>query len=181
MSRILWRRSKPKSIGVIIVRSDRGKTGRTSCFVSCIAASIFGRTTANSAATASLAEDTKERKASRTPTFVRHFPASKIISRARKTTRVASGGNNLRIAFTAAPAAMRTTSPLSMYSSKMTGRDGNNSGAAGAPSTFARDWKAIAEDSRSNPDFLLVTKPWRILSMPWSLILKKSEKINNEV
>lgn len=36
------------------------------------------------------------------------------------------------------------------------GREGSNRGALGAPKVKARDWNAIAADSRSYPDFLFV-------------------------
>jgi hypothetical protein len=38
------------------------------------------------------------------------------------------------------------------------GREGSRTGAAGEPRTAAKDWNAMAEDSRSYPDVLLVAK-----------------------
>lgn len=146
------------------VRVADGKYLRklTSCLVSCIACSTFGKRSPNSEATASFAETTKLLKASRTPTLVRHLPVSKMLSRCLNTIRVDSGGNNFRMDLTAAIAADRTTSPLSMYSSKRTGSERSKIGAMAAPMILAKDWKAIAADSRSKPDFLLVAKECRV-------------------
>lgn len=41
--------------------------------------------------------------------------------------------------------------------------ESNNNGAAGDPRMFARELKAIAADSRSYPDFLLVANACRVL------------------
>ena len=136
----------------------------TSCLVSCMADSTFGKRLPNSAATASFAVTTKLLKASRTPILVLHLPASKMLSRCLNTTRVDSGGNNFKIDLTAEVAADRTTSPLSMYNSKRIGSEGSNIGTIAAPIILAKDWKAIAADSRSNPDFLLVAKECRIFN-----------------
>jgi len=67
-----------------------------------------------------------------------------------------SGGKSCKIALAADFAAVRTTSPLSAYKSNRMGREGSSRGAAGAPRIEASDWKAIAADSRSYPDFLFV-------------------------
>ena len=86
----------------------------TSCLVSCIAASIFGRVAPSCAATASRAGVTKDLKASNTPTLVRHLPFSRMVSNVLNTMRVDSGGKIFKMALTAVVAALRTTSPLSI-------------------------------------------------------------------
>lgn len=49
------------------------------------------------------------------------------------------------------------------------GNDGSNNGATDGPRMFASDWKPIAADSRSYPDFLLVANEWRPFKTPESL------------
>lgn len=39
-------------------------------------------------------------------------------------------------------------------------------GADGGPNIVAKDWKAIAADSRSYPDFLFVANAWRVDKTP---------------
>lgn len=121
----------------------------TSCFVSCMAASTWGRTSPSSLATSSRAVLAKLLKASKTPTLVRHLASASMPSRTLNTIRVDSGGNSFRIAFTARDDALRTTSPLSMYRSKSSGRNGSSMGPIGGPMILARDWKPTAPDSRS--------------------------------
>lgn len=103
----------------------------------------------SSAATASRADVTKVLKASNTPTLVRHFPFSRIVSSVLNTMRVDSGGKSFKTALTAAVAALRTTSPLSIYSSNKIGKESRRMGATGGPKILAKDWKAMAADSRS--------------------------------
>lgn len=86
----------------------------TSDFVSCMAFSTLGKVVPNSFATCSPALATKPFIASKAPTFVLHFPSSKMSSSTLNTTLVASGGNNFKIALVALAEAWRTTSPLSM-------------------------------------------------------------------
>lgn len=107
--------------------------------MSCIAPSTFGRTSPNWAATASLAGTTKLFMASKTPTFVRHFPPSNIFSKVSNTMRVDSGGHNFKMDLTADVAAKRTTSPLSIYRSNKMGREGSNRGMHGEPRMVARE------------------------------------------
>ena len=115
---------------------------------------------ASSVATASSAPITNVLIASSAPAFARHLPFSMTPSSILKTNRVDSGGNSFKIAFVAAAAAWRTTSPLSMKRSKNVGRDESKTGAAEGPRTAAKDWNAMAADSRSYPDDLLVAKLW---------------------
>src|SRR5258708_11300122 len=94
-----------------------------------MAAVTAGKIVASSAATASSALLTNVLIASSAPVFARHLPFSKTPSSVLKTNRVDSGGNSFKIAFVAAAAAWRTTSPLSMWRSKSVEREGIRTGA----------------------------------------------------
>lgn len=76
--------------------------------------------------------------------------------------RVDSGGTDLRMDFTAVEAAVRTTSPLSMYKSKIMGKEGRRKGVYEGPQIVASELKATTADSRSAPEVLLVANDWRV-------------------